>query len=113
VIPLELTDARFYHLDTCFAPMTAEAVLIHPGAFSAGALASIRANCPRVHEVDEEEALGFVCNGVAANGRFLTPHLGAGLERALKREGLEAVGVETSEFLKSGGSVCCLKLFFS
>lgn len=112
VIPLELVDGRFYHLDTCFAPLTAEAVLIHPGAFSREALASIRANCPRVHEVDEPEALGFVCNGVAANGRFLTPRLESGLIGALGREGLEPVVVETSEFEKSGGSVCCLKLFF-
>ena len=111
-IPLELVDGRFYHLDTCFAPLTAEAVLIYPGAFSPKALIRIRENCRRVHEVDEAEALGFVCNGVAANGRFITPRLGAGLSRALEREGLEAVAVETSEFLKSGGSVCCLKLFY-
>lgn len=113
VIPLELVDERFYHLDTCFAPLTAEAVLIHPGAFSREALASIRANCPRVYEVEEQEALGFVCNGVAANGRFLTPRLDSGLVRALAREGLEPVVVETSEFEKSGGSVCCLKLLFA
>jgi len=112
VIPLELVDGRFYHLDTCFAPLTAEAVLIYPGAFSGEALASIRANCPRVHEVDEPEALRFVCNGVAANGRFLTPHLDAGLVRALARERLEPVMVETPEFEKSGGSICCLKLFY-
>ena len=111
VIPLELVDGRFYHLDTCLAPLTAEAVLIYPGAFAPAALASIRANCPRVHEVGEPEALRFVCNGVAANGRFLTPHLDEGLLRALVREGLEPVVVETSEFEKSGGSTCCLKLF--
>jgi len=113
VVPLELVDERFYHLDTCLAPLTADAVLLHPGAFSREALASIRASCTRVHEVDEQEALSFVCNGVAANGRFIAPHVGAGLGRALKREGLETVAVETSEFEKSGGSVCCLKLFFS
>jgi N-dimethylarginine dimethylaminohydrolase len=113
VIPLELVDGRFYHLDTCFAPLTAEAVVIYPGAFSREALASIRANCPRVHEVEEQEALGFVCNGVAANGRFITPRLDSGLIRALARESLEPVVVETSEFEKSGGSVCCLKLFIA
>ena len=113
VIPLELVDSRFYHLDTCFAPLTAEAVLIYAGAFSREALASIREGCPRVYEVEEQEALGFVCNGVAANGRFLTPRSGPGLLWALEQEGLEPVVVETSEFEKSGGSVCCLKLFFS
>ena len=113
VVPLELVDARFYHLDTCFALLTPEAALIYPGAFSRGALASIRAGCPRIHEVEEQEALGFVCNGVAANGRFLTPRVTPGLARALEREGLAPVVVETSEFEKSGGSVCCLKLFFA
>ena len=62
--------------------------------------------------MDEAEALGFVCNGVAANGHFITPRLGPGLGRALEREELEPVVVETSEFEKSGGSVCCLKLFY-
>ena len=113
VIPLQLTDERFYHLDTCFAPLTSEAVLIYPGAFSREASASIRSGCPRVHEVDEQEALGFVCNGVAAKGSFLTPRLSPGLARALEREGLEPAVVETSEFEKSGGSVCCLKLLFA
>ncbi len=113
VIPLELVDGRFYHLDTCFAPLTREAVLIYPGAFSREALTAIRANCLRVHEVEEAEALRFVCNGVAANGRFLTPHLDAGLVRALARERLEPVVVETPEFEKSGGRICCLKLFYA
>jgi N-dimethylarginine dimethylaminohydrolase len=34
------------------------------------------------------------------------------VQEALAREGLEPVLLDTSEFLKSGGSVCCLKLFF-
>jgi hypothetical protein len=33
------------------------------------------------------------------------------LERALHREKLTPVVVSTSEFEKSGGSVCCIKLF--
>ncbi|MGH9601690.1 MAG: dimethylarginine dimethylaminohydrolase family protein, partial [Terriglobales bacterium] len=31
VIPLELVDPRFYHLDTCLAPLTPGAVLVYPG----------------------------------------------------------------------------------
>jgi len=111
VIPLELVDPRFYHLDTCLAPLTPEALLVYPGAFAAEALAAIYGRCPRVYEVGTEDALQFVCNGVAAGGRFLTPQLTPRLTQALAIEGLRALRVETSEFEKSGGSVCCLKLF--
>ncbi len=34
VVALELMDERFYHLDTCFCPLSNEAVLIFPGAFA-------------------------------------------------------------------------------
>jgi N-dimethylarginine dimethylaminohydrolase len=111
VVPLELVDERFYHLDTCLAPLTGESVLIYPGAFSEKALQAIRAGVKRVYEVSEPEALKFICNGVAANCKFITGALPDSLQRALQAEKLEPVVVDTSEFEKSGGSVCCLKMF--
>jgi arginine dihydrolase len=111
VIPLELRDPRFYHLDTCFAPLTSKAVLVHPAAFTPQSYEIIQKNCERVYIVGEADALKFVCNGVAAGGRFITPHLSPQVANALSRERLEPVVVNTSEFEKSGGSVCCLKLF--
>ena len=111
VIPLELLDPRFYHLDTCFAPLTSKAVLVHPAAFTPQSYETIQKHCERVYIVGEDDALKFVCNGVAAGGRFITPHLSPQVENALSRERLEPVLVDTSEFQKSGGSVCCLKLF--
>lgn len=112
VTPLQLLDEHFYHLDACFSPLRPGAALIYPGAFSEESLAEIRRVIPRVYPVDREDALKFVCNGVSAHGKFLTPALTHCLQEALAREGLEPVLLDTSEFLKSGGSVCCLKLFF-
>jgi N-dimethylarginine dimethylaminohydrolase len=112
VIPLQLVDEHFYHLDACFAPLQPGAALIYPDAFSTEALTAIHSHIARVYEVDREDALKFVCNGVAANGKFLTPALTLCVQEALARERLEPVLLDTSEFLKSGGSVCCLKLFF-
>lgn len=112
VTALQLLDEHFYHLDACFSPLRPGAALIYPGAFSEESLAEIRRVIPRVYPVDREDALKFVCNGVSANGKFLTPALTHCLQEALAREGLEPVLLDTSEFLKSGGSVCCLKLFF-
>lgn len=33
IVPLELIDERFYHLDTCFLPIDDETVLLYPKAF--------------------------------------------------------------------------------
>ena len=33
VLPLELVDPRFYHLDTCFCPLAPDLALYYPGAF--------------------------------------------------------------------------------
>jgi N-dimethylarginine dimethylaminohydrolase len=111
VSPLELRDSRFYHLDTCFAPLTSRAVLVYPAAFTPQSYQTIQQNCERVYIVGEDDALKFVCNGVAAAGKFITPNLSPQVASALSRERLEPVIVDTSEFQKSGGSVCCLKLF--
>jgi N-dimethylarginine dimethylaminohydrolase len=112
VIPLELVDENFYHLDTCFAPLNSQAALVYPAAFSAAALDTIRRELPRVYEVDRGLALRFVCNGVSANRNFLTPYLDDCLAHILRRENLIPVPLDTSEFEKSGGSLACLKLFF-
>ena len=112
VIPLQLVDEHFYHLDACFAPLRPGAALIYPEAFSAESLAAVRTHIPRLYQVGREEGLQFVCNGVSANGKFLTPALPPRVQEALAAEDLQPVLLDTSEFLKSGGSVCCLKLLF-
>src|SRR5580765_2044029 len=38
---VHLIDPRFYHLDTCFAPLSWGYVMYYPGAFDAASLASI------------------------------------------------------------------------
>ena len=111
VIPLELINPSFYHLDTCLTPLRAGAAMVVPEAFSADALATVKKMIPRLYEVDPDDASKFVCNGVAVNGKFITPHLTQCVARALENEGLEPVLVNTSEFEKSGGSVFCLKAF--
>jgi N-dimethylarginine dimethylaminohydrolase len=109
VIPLQLVDEHCYHLDTCFCPLNNEAVLIYAGAFSPDALQSIRRGWPRVHEISRDEAVGFLANGVVANGCYLTARVTPNLAMILEKENLKPVVVDTSEFEKSGGSVFCMK----
>jgi N-dimethylarginine dimethylaminohydrolase len=111
VTPLQLVDEYCYHLDTCFCPLNAEAVLVYPGAFAPDALDAIRNGFRRVHELTREDALDFMCNGIVANGKYITPRLSSALEKSLHTEGLQPIVVDTSEFEKSGGSAFCMKAF--
>ena len=111
VVPLELSDPSFYHLDTCFCPLNHEAVLVYPAAFAKDSLAVLEGYWHRLHEIAESEALGFMANGIVAGNTYLTPRLTPSLEKILERENLEPVIVDTSEFEKSGGSCYCMKNF--
>jgi N-dimethylarginine dimethylaminohydrolase len=106
---LELVDPYFYHLHLSLAPLTPESLLIYPGAFAPETLARIRL-WARTIEVTREEALQFLCNGVAVNGYYIAPRLGHRLEQLLSREGIEPITVDLSEFQKAGGSVASLKM---
>ena len=111
VIPLQLVDNHCYHLDTCLCPLNNDAVLIYPGAYAPEALAAIHSGWKRVHELSRDEALGFIGNGIVANGNYITPRLTDNLRAILEKENLTPVLVDTSEFEKSGGSVFCMKTF--
>ena len=111
VISLELSDPRFYHLDTCFCALNERTVLVYAGALTATSLGRIREGFADVIEVDEEEAAGrLACNAAALHGDAVVMQAGAvRTVRELERRGFTVRQVETGEFLKSGGSVFCMK----
>jgi N-dimethylarginine dimethylaminohydrolase len=112
VVRLELVDPDFYHLDTCLALLTTDVCLWYPPAFTRDGQELVRALVAQPIAVREEEARrGFACNAAATGGRAVV--LQRGSEEtcvALRAAGLEVREVETGEFLKSGGSVFCMKL---
>jgi N-dimethylarginine dimethylaminohydrolase len=109
VTSLELVDPHCYHLDTCLCPLSEEAVLIYSHAFSPEALSLLRRGWKRIHEMTGEEAHQFIANGIVVDGGYVTPHLTPHLREVLKKEGLQPILVDTSEFEKSGGSAFCMK----
>ena len=64
VLPLELIDPRFYHLDTCFCPLAVDVALYYPGAFDEYGRSVLRDRIPGLIEVAVEEAVSFSCNAV-------------------------------------------------
>lgn len=112
VIALKLANERFYHLDTCFCPLTPEAVLIYPSAFDAASLELILKIFPVVLTANETEAVrGMACNAAIVDSKTAIVQRGSSsVARHMSVMGLKVVEVDTSEFIKSGGSVYCMKM---
>lgn len=109
-LTLELkTD--FYHLDTCFCPLDGKTLLYYPKAFTRAGLSLIKARFPRLVEASEADARDrFACNAFVSGKHVVIQRGSTALEEKLKKLGFEVHPVETGEFMKSGGSVYCLKL---
>ncbi|MEZ4236669.1 MAG: arginine deiminase-related protein [Myxococcota bacterium] len=112
VVTLELQDVRLYHLDTCVSPLDEHTALICDAAFSERGLAALSACFPRLIRAPVDEAMELLAvNGHCPDGKHFVVQRGAVRTVALVREaGFEVIEVDTSEFLKSGGSVQCMKL---
>lgn len=110
-IALRLTDPDYYHLDTCFCPLDDEHVLIASDAFDDTGRALIEALFTTVIEAPDSEARDqFACNAHCPDGRHVLIQEGCveTIER-LREEDFDPVELDTSEFLKAGGSVFCMK----
>ncbi len=110
IVLLRLNDPRFYHLDTCFCAINEETVMIYEGAFDSDGLRLIKHFFKNVISVSEKDALNFALNAVAINGNVVLQKGSPGTVDALKAAGFNPIEVDTSEFMKSGGSVFCLKM---
>lgn len=110
VIPLELVDSRFYHLDTCFCPITSETAIWFPGAFDDYGQQVIREMIPDLIALNEEEAVAFAANAVVIGQHVVTNSGCPQLARELQSRGMESVDTPLGEFVKAGGSAKCLTL---
>lgn len=111
-MPLRLVDPRFYHLDTCFCPLSGGWLLYYPAAFDEAAKAAIAKYVPegRRIAVDEEDALAFACNAVNLDDTVVLNRASDALKATLHAAGFRVVETPLDEFLKAGGSAKCLTL---
>jgi len=112
IIPLELVDGRFYHLDTCFCPLSGGELLYFPAAFDTEGQEVITERVPEGSRlvVPESEALRFACNAVCVGKHVVLPAGCPGTERQLQSRGYRTHSLPLDEFMKSGGSAKCLTL---
>jgi N-dimethylarginine dimethylaminohydrolase len=108
VLPLELVDPRFYHLDTCFCPLAPDLALFYPGAFDEYGRSVLRDRVPHLIEVVAEEAISFSCNAVVVGETVILNEGAPKLAEALAERAFTVRLHDFSEFIKSGGSAKCL-----
>jgi len=110
VIPLELVDGYFYHLDTCFCPLTPGTAIYYPPAFDDYGQRVIEELVEERISVDEAEARRFACNAVVVGNTVVTNTGCPRLHEALRARGYDPRETPLDEFTKSGGSAKCLTL---
>lgn len=110
VLSLQLVDARFYHLDTCFCPLSDGRLIWYPPAFDDYARRVVEENVPERIEVTEADAARFGCNAVCVDKHVVISSGCTQLTHALSDWGFTVHPVNLSEYLKSGGSAKCLTL---
>ncbi len=110
VISLELVDPRYYHLDTCFCPLTPGMAIYYPPALDDYGRSALCAAVTELIPVTESEALNFACNAVVV-GRTVITNVGCPeLHRELESRGFTPIATPLGEFVKAGGSAKCLTL---
>ena len=115
IVSLHLVDPRFYHLDTCFAPLADGSLLYFPPAFDAASLARLQAFYPadcRI-AVSEADATCFACNAVTVGRTVVLNHISPELKGRLEARGLTVIQISLDEFLKAGGAAKCLVMKLS
>lgn len=112
VVSLRLVDQRFYHLDTCFAPLPGGRVVYYPAAFDSASLALLHARIPEEKRlvVGDEDAANFSCNAIVVDDVYICNQATPALRKQLATWGLEVVVTPLSEFMLAGGAAKCLSL---
>jgi N-dimethylarginine dimethylaminohydrolase len=112
LVSIKLTDSRFYHIDTCFCPLTDGFLMYHPPAFDFDSRIAIESRIPPHKRiiVDTMDAGNFACNAVNVGDTVILNKASDPLKARLMLEGFKVREVGLSEFLKAGGSAKCLTL---
>lgn len=110
VLPLELIDPYYYHLDTCFCPLAADEAIYFPDAFDDYGRRVLEENVSRLLRVEQAEAKRFACNAVVVGQQVVTNTGCPRLHASLRAWGYQPVETPLDEFVKAGGSAKCLTL---
>jgi len=110
VLPLELVDPRFYHLDTALVVLDAETIAWLPEAFAPASRALLTERFPDAMVADLADAAVLGLNAVSDGRHVVLPVQAPRLAASLAERGFVPVPVDLSELLKGGGGIKCCTL---
>lgn len=110
-IALRITDPAFSHLIECFTLLRSDTALYYPEAFAPQSRELLEHLIPNLIPVRREEALNAGCQSFCPDGRHVLIQAGSeALIREIKRQNLIPLIVDTSHYMKHGGSIAAMKL---
>jgi len=121
VVSLNLTDPRFYHLDTAIAvldpvqglenggPERANIAYL-PGAFDDASRAELEKRFPDAILVSDEDGAVFGLNSSSDGYNVIISPRAKGFEKQLRDRGYNPITVDLSELLLGGGGIKCCTL---
>lgn len=108
---LRLVNPAYYHLDTCFCPLSDGSAMYLPGAFAPESCRDLEsAFGDKLIALTPEEGRLFCANAVEAGGMVVMNRPTQRLEARLESRGFAVAAAPLDEFMKSGGSAKCLTL---
>ncbi|HTX51493.1 MAG TPA: arginine deiminase-related protein [Caulobacteraceae bacterium] len=112
VVALELASPRFYHLDTCFCPLSGGEVLYYPPAFTPDALREIHRRVPAPQRIAaaDEDAARLCVNAVCLDRTLAMAAPSPALRAELQSRGYRVAGLDLSPFVLAGGAAFCMTL---
>jgi N-dimethylarginine dimethylaminohydrolase len=112
VVHLPLATEQFYHLDTCFCPLSGGEILYYPSALTAEARRRLHDLVPThmLIEATAEDAAAFCVNAVSLNRTIIMASPPLPLRDRLSELGYDVLGVDLAPFILSGGGAFCMTL---
>ncbi|MEP6968540.1 MAG: amidinotransferase, partial [Pseudomonadota bacterium] len=111
-VHLPLASDRYYHLDTCFCPLSGGEILYYPPALTEGARATLKERVPadQLIEATDEDSQAFCVNAVCIGRTVIMAQPPAALRARLAERGYDLVAVDLGPFMLSGGAAYCMTL---
>lgn len=117
IIGLELSDPRFYHLDTCLCPLLNNEVMYYPKAFHKESNDAIKHAIEKNNRIilSDEDALNFAANAIVIpteknKAVVILNKASDPLKAELNERGYETIEINVTEFMRAGGATRCMVL---
>ncbi|HEV7159152.1 MAG TPA: arginine deiminase-related protein [Caulobacteraceae bacterium] len=111
-VHMPLATKAYYHLDTCFCPLSGGEILYYPPALSEVALAALQAHTSADQRIEatDADARAFCVNAVSLGRKLIMARPGAELHDRLSARGYDVIGIDLDPYLLSGGGAFCMTL---